>query len=68
MKVTLWETGGGVVGTDKKIMTMLAAAALKPELSTQVVRTVVLWRHLTEEPGPDVKRGQGRLPGKVHLS
>lgn len=31
----LWETGGGVVGTDKKIMTMLVTVALKPELSTK---------------------------------
>lgn len=64
MKVMLWETGGGVVGTDKKIMTTLATAALKPELSTQMVRTVVLWRRLTEEPGLDVKSSQGRPPGE----
>lgn len=60
----LWETGGGVAGTNKNIMTMLATVALKPELSTQIVRTVVLWRHLTEEPGLDVKRGQERPPGE----
>lgn len=60
----LRETGGGVVGTDKKIITMLATAALKPELSTQMVRTVVLWRHLTEETGLDVKSCQGRPPGE----
>lgn len=57
-----------VAGTNKNIMTMLATVALKPELSTQIVRTVVLGRHLTEEPGLDVKRGQERPLGKEHLS
>lgn len=69
----LWRSRSGRLwgaAIDKKIMAMVTTAPLKPELSAQTVRTLVLRKHLTEEPGLDGKGVPGgeSLLGKEHLS
>lgn len=63
MKAMLWETGGGVVGTDKKIMTMLVTelSTKSEDCSSMEASNRGAWSRGEEGPGDAPREGAPEL-------